>query len=46
MQLLRFPGLDDSLFSSIILSAPNFKACYLVGIFELLKQPTILTQEF
>lgn len=44
MQLVSFSGLDDSLFFSIILSSPDFKACYMMGIFELLKQPTTGTQ--
>lgn len=32
MQLVSFSGLDDSLFFSVILSSPDFKACYMMGI--------------
>lgn len=38
MKLLSFPGLDETLFSSLILSSPNLKACYIMEIFDLLKK--------
>lgn len=46
MQLLSLPGLGDSLYSSVILSSPNFKACYITGIFELLNSQLLPPSNF
>lgn len=41
-----FPGLDDNMFSSLILSSTNLQAHYIIEIFDLLKNLTTVTLKF